>query len=149
MYDPAKVVTAFIAAVEAKDLDTALGFVTDDVSYENVPIAPIVGKQAMRATLDSFLKPAKGVEWRMLRQVVSGNLVINERLDRFQIGDGWQDLPIAGFFEVTAGSDQAAGVPDFPPSLLRPVMGRRSDALRMSAGSPSTACVVPMLVGFR
>lgn len=37
----------------------------------------------------------------MLRQVVSGNIVINERLDRFQIGDGWLELPIAGFFEVT------------------------------------------------
>ncbi len=101
MRSPGEVVTAFIAAVEAKDLDTAVGFVTDDVSYENVPIAPLVGKEAMRATLDSFLKPAKGVEWRILRQVVSGNVVINERLDRFQIGDGWLDLPIAGFFEVT------------------------------------------------
>lgn len=101
MANPGEIVTAFIVAVEAKDLDTALGLVTEDVSYENVPIAPIVGKQAMRATLDSFLKSATGVEWRMLRQVVSGNVVINERLDRFQIGDGWLELPIAGFFEVT------------------------------------------------
>ena len=103
MANPGEVVTAFIAAVEAKDLDMALGLVTEDVSYENIPIAPIVGKQAMRATLDSFLKSAIGVEWRMLRQVVSGNVVINERLDRFQIGDGWLELPIAGFFEVTGG----------------------------------------------
>jgi limonene-1,2-epoxide hydrolase len=99
--DPGEVVTAFIAAVEAKDLDTALSLVTDNVSYENVPIAPIVGKHAMRATLDMFLKSASRVEWRMLRQVVSGSVVINERLDRFQIGDGWLELPIAGFFEVT------------------------------------------------
>jgi limonene-1,2-epoxide hydrolase len=56
----------------------------------------------MRATLDGFLAPAGEVEWTILRQVVSGNLVINERLDRFQIGDGWLELPIAGFFEVTA-----------------------------------------------
>jgi limonene-1,2-epoxide hydrolase len=98
---PGEIVTAFIAAVEAKDLDTALGLVTEDVSYENVPIAPIVGKPAMRATLDTFLKSATRVEWRTLRQVVSGHVVINERLDRFQIGEGWLELPIAGFFEVT------------------------------------------------
>lgn len=103
MGDPGEIVTAFIAAVEAKDLDVALGLVTDDVSYENVPIAPIVGKQAMRATLDMFLKSATRVEWLILRQVVSRNVVINERLDRFQIGDGWLELPIAGFFEVTDG----------------------------------------------
>lgn len=101
MGGPGEIVTAFIAAVEAKDLDTALGLVTDDVSYENVPIAPLVGKPAMRATLDTFLKSATRVEWRTLRQVVSDNVVINERLDRFQIGDGWLELPIAGFFEIT------------------------------------------------
>ena len=28
-------------------------------------------------------------------------MVINERLDRFQIGSGWLELPVAGFFEVT------------------------------------------------
>ena len=101
MNEPGDVVAAFIAAIEAKDLDTAIGLVIDDVSYENVPIAPIVGKGAMRATLEGFLAPAGRVEWPVARQVVSGNVVINERLDRFQIGTGWLELPIAGFFEVT------------------------------------------------
>ena len=36
------------------------------------------------------------------RQVESGNVVVNERVDRFQIGSGWLELPVAGFFEVTA-----------------------------------------------
>ena len=26
---------------------------------------------------------------------------MNERLDRFAIGGGWLELPVAGFFEVT------------------------------------------------
>ena len=26
--------------------------------------------------------------------------MINERLDRFQIGDGWMELPIAGIFKI-------------------------------------------------
>ncbi len=26
--------------------------------------------------------------------------MINERLDRFQIGDGWLELPTAGIFEI-------------------------------------------------
>ncbi len=45
--------------------------------------------------------PAGQVEWTVLRQVVSCNLVINERPDRFRIGKAWLALPIAGFFEIT------------------------------------------------
>lgn len=100
---PSEIVTAFIRAVERKDLDAALALVSDDISYENMPIAPIVGKAGMRATLDAFLGGAvTDVDWQILRQVESGNAVINERLDRFKIGEGWLELPIAGVFEVNA-----------------------------------------------
>jgi len=100
MNDPGEVVAAFIAAVEAKDVDAAIELLADDVSYENVPMSPIAGKEAVRATLGAFLGAAMQVEWPISRQVVAGNAVINERLDRFQIGDGWLELPVAGFFEV-------------------------------------------------
>ena len=36
-------------------------------------------------------------------QVFSGDVVINERVDRFHIGDGWLELPVAGFWEVRDG----------------------------------------------
>ena len=101
MTDPEHVVATFIAAIEAKDIDAAVELLADDVSYENVPMSPIVGKEAVRATLGAFLGSAGQVEWPIARQVVAGNVVINERLDRFQIGNGWLELPVAGFFEVT------------------------------------------------
>lgn len=100
MSTPAETVSAFIAAIEAKDLDTAMALLSDDVSYENVPMTPISGKPTVRAVLDSFLASATQVEWIVSRQVESGNAVANERLDRFQIGSGWLELPVAGFFEV-------------------------------------------------
>ena len=86
---PSETVRAFIAAVEAKDLDTAVGLLADDVRYENMPIDPIVGREAVRATLAMFLEPAGAVEWPVLRELVDGDCVVNERLDRFRIGDGW------------------------------------------------------------
>jgi len=100
MNDPGDVVAAFIAAIEAKDVDAAIELLADDVSYENVPMSPIAGKEAVRATLGAFLGAASQVEWPIARQVVVGNAVINERLDRFKIGSGWLELPVAGFFEV-------------------------------------------------
>lgn len=101
MTAPGDVVTAFIQAIEAKDLDTALALVTEDVSYENVPMSPIVGRDAVRAALERFLAMAGTVDWQVSRQMASANAVANERLDRFQIGDGWLEMPVAGFFEVT------------------------------------------------
>jgi limonene-1,2-epoxide hydrolase len=97
---PSEIVNRFIAAIEAADVDRAVALAAEDISYENVPIGPIVGRDGLARTLSSFLAPATAVEWRTLRQWVVGRTVINERLDRFQIGNGWVELPIAGFFEV-------------------------------------------------
>lgn len=100
MADPAQVVNDFIAAVERKDIDAAVAMLTDDVSYENMPIDPIVGRDAVRQTLAGFLDVATEVEWPVSREIVDGNVVVNERLDRFQIGDGWLELAVVGIFEV-------------------------------------------------
>jgi limonene-1,2-epoxide hydrolase len=97
---PDEVVNRFIAALEALDVDAAMAFVSDDISYENVPIQPIAGRDAVAQTLHGFLAPATAVEWRVLEQWTVVRTVINERIDRFQIGDGWLELPVAGFFRV-------------------------------------------------
>lgn len=95
------VVTRFIAAVERQDVDAAVALAAPDISYENMPIAPIVGRDGLAATLRMFLDAASEVEWRILRQVEVDGVVFNERLDRFRIGDGWLELPIAGVFEIS------------------------------------------------
>ncbi|MFV0526020.1 MAG: limonene-1,2-epoxide hydrolase family protein [Acidimicrobiales bacterium] len=95
-----QVVTAFIAAIEAGDIDGAVAMAAESISYENMPIDPIVGRDGLRATLGSFLGPASEVDWKILRQHEVGGAVLNERLDRFRIGDGWLELPVAGVFEV-------------------------------------------------
>lgn len=100
---PAAVVADFIAAIEAKDVAAAVALLAEDVSYENMPMDPIVGRDAVASTLTMFLEPAATVEWPVLRQLVDGNCVVNERVDRFQIGDGWLELPVAGVFEVSDG----------------------------------------------
>lgn len=100
---PTEVVDAFIAAIERKDVAAAGELVADDISYENMPMDPIVGRDAMVQVLEGFLAAANEVSWPCSRQFEVGNVVVNERLDRFQIGDGWLELPVAGFFEVVDG----------------------------------------------
>ena len=97
---PVETVAAFIAAIEAKDVDAAVALAAAGISYENMPIDPVVGHEALARTLHGFLAPASTVEFRILKQWTFDRTVINERLDRFQIGDGWLELPIAGIFEI-------------------------------------------------
>jgi len=100
--DPASIVNAFIAAVERIDVDAAVALLHPEVAYENMPMQPIVGADNVSAALSSFLGNATEVDWPVSRQLVDGNTVANERVDRFKIGDGWLELPVAGFFEVDA-----------------------------------------------
>jgi limonene-1,2-epoxide hydrolase len=60
----------------------------------------VVGHEGLATTLSAFLAPAGEVDWQILTQFEIGSTVINERLDRFQIGDGWLELPIAGVFHI-------------------------------------------------
>ncbi len=97
---PLEIVTAFITAIEAKDVDAAVSMTAETISYENVPTNPISGRDNVAATLNMFLTAASQVEWQIVNQWAVGRTVINERLDRFKIGDGWLELPVAGIFEI-------------------------------------------------
>ena len=97
---PSERVTAFIEAIERLDVDAAVGMLSDDISYENMPMQPITGRDAVRKTLEGFLGSASEVAWPVSSQIEAGNRVANERVDKFKVGDGWLELPVAGFFEV-------------------------------------------------
>jgi limonene-1,2-epoxide hydrolase len=96
-------VTTFIKANEAKDLDAIVSFLTDDCTYENVPMTAVTGPDGVRATLEPFYTGAGQIEWRVLRQVAEGNTVMNERIDRFELGGKWLEIRVAGVFEVRDG----------------------------------------------
>ena len=100
---PLETVNTFMNHIESKDVGAAADLLAADISYENMPIDPVVGRDAVRQVLEGFLGSAGEVEWKVLSEWEVGSTVINERLDRFQIGDGWLELPVAGFFQVTDG----------------------------------------------
>ena len=97
---PSEIVHAFITAIESKDIDAAVALASENISYENMPTSPVVGHEGLAATLRAFLEPAGTVEWQIVAQWEVGRVVINERLDRFQVGTGWLELPIAGVFTI-------------------------------------------------
>jgi limonene-1,2-epoxide hydrolase len=105
---PAETVTAFIHAIETKDLDAALALVDDQIEYDNVPMAKVSGPEAVRTVLTPFLAGCTAVDWVVHQQVeqIDGpgtGTVMNERTDRFEMAGRWIELPVAGLFTVQDG----------------------------------------------
>lgn len=101
---PIETVKAFMKAMEPLDYDTALQFVADDCAYTNPPpIGTVTGPAGVRAVLEPFFAPTLENEFRILRELASGPLVMLERLDRHRLADKWVELPVTGVYEVHEG----------------------------------------------
>jgi limonene-1,2-epoxide hydrolase len=96
-------VSAFIEAMEAKDLDAAMALAADDIEYDNVPMETAYGAAATRTMLESFVAMSEEIEWIVHHQVAARDIVMNERTDRFRSGDRWLEIPVAGVWRVEDG----------------------------------------------
>ncbi len=98
---PEETVDRFIALLCAKDLDAACELVTEGCEYDNVPLGRQFGPQGIKELLGPMVAGIDEVAFVVHRQVASGPIVMNERTDRFRLGERWLDLPVTGVFEVT------------------------------------------------
>jgi limonene-1,2-epoxide hydrolase len=97
---PEQVVDEFIRRLVAQDIDGACELVTDDVEYDNVPMGKNTGPEGIKAVLVPMVAGVDQVEFVIHRQVARGQVVMNERSDRFLVNGTWLDLPVMGVFEV-------------------------------------------------
>jgi limonene-1,2-epoxide hydrolase len=98
--NPEEIVDEFVKRVVSKDLDGACELVTSDIEYDNVPMGKNYGPDGIKAVLGAMVDGVTAVEFVINRQHAIGNVVVNERVDRFEVNGTWIDLPVAGFFEV-------------------------------------------------
>lgn len=104
MRSPLETVTAFMKAMEPLDYDQALTFVAEACVYANPPpIGTVHGPAGIRAVLEPFFAPTLENEFRILRAVDDGPIVMLERLDRHRLTDKWVELPVTGVYEVRDG----------------------------------------------
>ncbi|MCS6924986.1 MAG: nuclear transport factor 2 family protein [Candidatus Binatia bacterium] len=98
-----KLVTDFCQAWSRKNIEEILGYLTDDCFYHNIPMEPCVGKAAIRAFLEPFLKDVQSARFEIKHTTSAGNVVMNERVDHFDLGAKKLALPVAGVFEIREG----------------------------------------------
>ena len=95
-----KVVNDFIAAVGRKDVNAAMAMVAEDCYYDNVPLGDMRGRAQMQAFLAPFFAGDGPLQFEIVRQTCTGNVVMNERIDRFIMKGRQIALPVTGVFEV-------------------------------------------------
>ena len=103
MSDALETVHAFLKAAATRDYDAALPMLTEDIEYQNMMLPPILGREAVRETLEMLLGMCTDSEWVVHRELTDGELVMNERTDRFLLHGEWCDLPVMGVFELRDG----------------------------------------------
>ena len=103
MSDAVELVRNFCAAWEKGDVDALMEYFTDDAVYHNIPVAPVTGKEAIKATFAMFTTGVERIEFRVLHIVGDGDVVLTERVDVFVLPNATIELPVMGTFEVHDG----------------------------------------------
>jgi limonene-1,2-epoxide hydrolase len=85
------------------EADVIVDYFTDDAIYHNIPIDPVVGKEAIKATFAMFTTGVESIEFRILNIAADGNSVLTERLDIFVLPNVTIELPVMGTFELRDG----------------------------------------------
>lgn len=75
------VVLAFIERLEALDIDGALALLDEDAVYQNVPLPPDRGVEAIGRTLRFMLRFANHFEVEMKHIAETDGVVLTERID--------------------------------------------------------------------
>ncbi len=100
------VVAALFDASERRDLEGCLDLFADDGVWHPVPLEAGKGREGIRKLIAPMMEMMREVEVIVLRQVEVGDIVMQERVDRFKIGDEWREIPVAGVFEIKDGKIQ-------------------------------------------
>ncbi|MCJ0906663.1 nuclear transport factor 2 family protein [Rhodococcus sp. ARC_M6] len=104
---PENLISEFCALWVDADVAKIVDFFTEDAVYHNIPMEPVSGKEAIKAFIEGFILAFGGIDFQIKRQVGSGDVVMNERVDVFTINGAEVALPVMGVFEVRDGKISA------------------------------------------
>jgi limonene-1,2-epoxide hydrolase len=103
MATPGELVTEFCTEWRTGTPESIVEYFTDDAVYHNIPMAPLTGKPAILEFLRGFIGGFGNIDFDVHHQAEVGNTVMNERTDRFTLGENKIELPVMGTFEVRDG----------------------------------------------
>jgi limonene-1,2-epoxide hydrolase len=102
--NPQELVVAFCRAWERRSLSDVLGYLAEDIVYQNVPRPAMNGIDAVRGFLAPIFNRTTKIDFQVLSIATSSNNeVLTERMDRLHFPNGVVEIPIMGIFAVRDG----------------------------------------------
>jgi limonene-1,2-epoxide hydrolase len=98
-----EIVQSFLSALEAGDIDRALGFCAPEIVYQNVPLPPARGITAFENQMRLFAKFCDAFEVKTHHIAANGSIVLTERTDAFIVRGARAAFWVCGTFEVREG----------------------------------------------
>ena len=84
---PDEIVRSFCAKWADGNVKEIVNYFDENAIYHNIPMAPVNGVDEIRLFIEGFFSSAESIDFEILHQVASGNIVMNERIDTLVIGD--------------------------------------------------------------
>jgi len=100
---PDEIVSALCESWEHRDIDEQADYFADDAVYQNMPLAPVVGKESIREALRRIDGLMDGISVVVHRQISNGTVVMNQRTDTLRAFGKTCEVPVVGVFEVIDG----------------------------------------------
>ena len=112
MENPIELVRRFCAAWSNNaPTDDLAAFFTDDAVYDNIPMAPVTGREAIANNIATVIRPGapgiSSIDFRIINIAATGPVVMTERVDVFTLPGRTFELPVMGTFEVSDGRIRA------------------------------------------
>jgi limonene-1,2-epoxide hydrolase len=97
-------VAAFVAAWPEKDADRLMSFFSEDAVYQNGPLPPARGREAIRNALAEAMQMGSDPVVDIVHMLADRNIVMTERIDQLSIGNETFSMPMMGIFEIRNGA---------------------------------------------
>jgi limonene-1,2-epoxide hydrolase len=96
-----KVISDLFAAWTRLNLEDVMSYFAEDAVWDNVPMSPAKGKQAIREMTHGFMKDMSAFSVKILKSLHEGNVVFDSRVDTITMKSGKKaEVPVAGMFEL-------------------------------------------------
>jgi limonene-1,2-epoxide hydrolase len=100
---PEVVVTRFLTAMQAGDVETVIALAADDIVYSNVSLPTIRGKDRFGRAARAYYRHHLGFQVVVHRIAEKGSSVLTERTDALILGPFRMQFWVCGVFEVENG----------------------------------------------
>jgi limonene-1,2-epoxide hydrolase len=107
------VITGLLSAIESRDLRAIRNALHPSATWQNIPHAPVHGRESVMALLASIICWSDKVRWDVVSVATQGSVGWLERLDRFWLAGEEHSVACNGIFTIDPETQTVLSVRDY------------------------------------